>query len=94
MQRCRHLSTQAKSDGFTGSHDDVGYNYRMNSLCAALGLAQISRLPEFLEAKRAIDDRYRSLLRATPFRLLQTEPDEEPSHWMAFARLDSSSKIF
>jgi len=55
----RHLSTQARIPGTDYEHDVVGYNYRLASLNAAVGLAQLERLPAFLDRKRAIADRYR-----------------------------------
>jgi len=56
----KHLSTQAKLPGIGFTHDAIGYNYRMPNVNAALGLAQLARLPGFLTRKRAIAARYRS----------------------------------
>jgi perosamine synthetase len=47
----RYLSTQAKEDGIEYVHNEVGYNYRMNNLLAALGLAQMETLQERLAIK-------------------------------------------
>ncbi|KJR42231.1 perosamine synthetase [Candidatus Magnetoovum chiemensis] len=58
----RHLSTQAKSDAFEYDHDEIGYNYRLTNLQAALGVAQMERLEEFVEIKRKNAVRYRQLL--------------------------------
>ena len=58
--RLRHLSTQAKQPGLAFIHDQVGYNYRLTNLAAALGVAQLECLPAFLARKRAIASRYRS----------------------------------
>jgi dTDP-4-amino-4,6-dideoxygalactose transaminase len=55
----RHLSTQAKLPGIAFVHDQVGYNYRLTNLAAALGLAQLECLPQFLARKHAIAARYR-----------------------------------
>ena len=44
-------------------HDEVGYNYRMTNLQAALGVAQMEELPEFIERKRANYDRYAALFK-------------------------------
>ena len=48
---CRHLSTQAKADVLYFEHDEIGYNYRMTNLQAALGLAQLEQLEGFIEKK-------------------------------------------
>ena len=57
--RLRHLSTQAKLPGLAFVHDEVGYNYRLTNLAAALGVAQLECLPAFLSRKHAIAERYR-----------------------------------
>jgi len=59
-RRLKHLSTQAKLPGLGFTHDDIGYNYRLPNVNAALGLAQLGRLPGFLARKRAIATRYRA----------------------------------
>jgi dTDP-4-amino-4,6-dideoxygalactose transaminase len=56
-ERLRSLSTQARA-GQAYAHTEVGYNYRMTNLNAAVGLAQLERLPDMLAAKRAIAARY------------------------------------
>lgn len=57
----RFLSTQAKTDPVNYTHDEVGYNYRMTNLQAALGVAQLENLPEFIRRKQINYDKYASL---------------------------------
>jgi dTDP-4-amino-4,6-dideoxygalactose transaminase len=81
-QRLKHLSTQAKLPGIGFTHDEVGYNYRLPNVNAALGLAQLARLPGFLARKRAIAARYRSFATThglTPHPVL---PGTTPSEWL------------
>lgn len=52
LGRIRHLSTQAKADELYFIHDEIGYNYRLTNLQAALGVAQLRRLPEFIGIKK------------------------------------------
>jgi perosamine synthetase len=60
--RVRHLITTARSGkDWTFDHDEVGYNYRLPSLNAALGCAQMEDLPDFLARKRALARRYADL---------------------------------
>ncbi len=59
--RVRHLSTQARC-GPDYIHDEVGFNYRMTNLNAAVGLAQLDRLDEILKRKREIADVYDSAI--------------------------------
>jgi perosamine synthetase len=51
-RRARYLTTQAKEDGIEYLHHSVGYNYRMNNVLAALGLAQLETIEERLARKR------------------------------------------
>ncbi|MGI6555693.1 MAG: DegT/DnrJ/EryC1/StrS family aminotransferase [Bacillota bacterium] len=44
LERAKHLTTQAKSDKQYYVHDEIGYNYRLTNLQAALGLAQLEQL--------------------------------------------------
>lgn len=60
--RARHLTTQARCDELEYQHDEIGYNYRLTNLQAALGLAQLERLADFVCIKRCHAERYRTLL--------------------------------
>lgn len=62
INRIRYLSTQAKDDTFYFVHNDVGYNYRMTNMQAAMGLAQLERLEEFIAVKKENYFLYRELL--------------------------------
>ncbi len=58
-KRAKHLTTTAKiPHPYEFFHDEVGYNYRMPNLNAALGCAQLEQLPAFLESKRILAQRY------------------------------------
>jgi dTDP-4-amino-4,6-dideoxygalactose transaminase len=57
----RYLATQARQPVVHYEHTDVGYNYRLSNLLAALGRAQLSRLDEMIARRRKIRDRYRRL---------------------------------
>lgn len=61
VDHIRYLSTQAKDDAHYYIHHEVGYNYRMTNLQAALGVAQMEELPEFIRRKQANYERYRQL---------------------------------
>lgn len=58
LARAKHLSTQAKSDVVYFEHDEIGYNYRMTNLQAAMGIAQLEQLESFIEAKERNYQRY------------------------------------
>jgi perosamine synthetase len=56
--RARHLSTQAKVDPVEYVHDELGYNYRLTNIQAAVGCAQMEQLDDFVAAKRRIAGKY------------------------------------
>ncbi|OYO93100.1 hypothetical protein CG709_12500 [Lachnotalea glycerini] len=51
LEKGRYLSTQAKDDALSYVHNDIGYNYRMTNMQAALGVAQLEKLEEYIEIK-------------------------------------------
>src|SRR5699024_5724083 len=51
--RAKHLSTQAKAKPETYFHDEIGFNYRLVNVLAAIGVAQMEQLDEFLKKKRS-----------------------------------------
>ena len=59
--RVRHLTTQAKSDPFEYDHDEIGYNYRLTNIQAAMGVAQMERIDEFIKVKRKNAALYKKL---------------------------------
>jgi perosamine synthetase len=73
LAHARHLASQAKPpEDATFHHTEVGYNYRMNGIQAALGLAQINRLPQWLQAKRELAQAYTQAL--APYPHIDTTP--------------------
>ncbi|MBF0553523.1 MAG: LegC family aminotransferase [Nitrospirae bacterium] len=60
-RKIRHLTTQAKCDPFEYDHDDIGYNYRLTNIQAAMGVAQMEQLEKFIEIKRKNAILYKTL---------------------------------
>ncbi len=60
--RARYLTVQAKNDSAEGVHDEIGYNYRLTNIQAALGCAQMERLDHHIAAKRRIAAAYTQAL--------------------------------
>jgi perosamine synthetase len=80
--KIRHLSTQARV-GERYSHDQVGFNYRMTNLNAAVGLAQLDRLDEMVAAKRAIANCYDTAISNRADLTAMPRPDwAESSCWL------------
>ena len=66
VHRARHLATQARQPAAHYEHNDIGYNYRMSNLLAAVGRGQLASLPGKLHRRRAVNERYRQAFRRTP----------------------------
>jgi len=62
VERARHLASQARQPLPHYEHEEVGYNYRLSNLLAAVGRAQLGRLAELVERRREINRRYRAAL--------------------------------
>lgn len=62
VDHVHHLATQAKAPGLSYHHEEIGYNYRLSNISAAIGVAQIASLEAKVAARRAIYDRYREKL--------------------------------
>ena len=61
-KKAKHLTTQAKVSAMEYIHDEIGYNYRLVNVLAAIGVAQMEEFPSLLENKRTMDQFYRSQL--------------------------------
>lgn len=73
-QRVRYLATQARQPVAHYEHTEIGYNYRLSNLLAALGRAQLSRLDEMIERRKQLRLHYMDLFRSVPGVALLGEP--------------------
>ena len=91
-RRARHLTTTAKvSHRWAFVHDEIGYNYRMPNINAALGCAQLEQLPDFLAAKRRIFERYSMAFADVPHARIVAEPSGcRSNYWLQSLLLDES----
>lgn len=90
--RAKHLTTTARVPaGWNFVHDEVGYNYRLPNLNAALGCAQMQRLPQALAAKRALAERYRAAFADFPALRFVAEPaGTRSNYWLCALLLDEA----
>jgi len=65
-KRAKYLTTQAKDDPIEYVHNEIGYNYRLTNVLAAIGCAQMEKLDTFVQVKRQIAGRYQESLSAIP----------------------------
>jgi aminotransferase in exopolysaccharide biosynthesis len=89
-RRAKHVTTTARvPHRWAFVHDEVGYNYRMPNINAALGCAQIEQLPLLLEAKRRLFGRYQAAFANVPHVRVFGEPDGTRSnYWLQTLVLD------
>ena len=81
-RRAKHLTTTAKvPHAWEFVHDEIGYNYRMPNINAALGCAQLERLPEMLRAKRNLYKSYEKVFRSISDVELMSEPSGAMSNY-------------
>ncbi|MGA8740924.1 MAG: LegC family aminotransferase [Terracidiphilus sp.] len=87
--RARYLTTQAKDDPIEYVHNEIGYNYRLTNVLAAMGCAQMEQLDAFVAAKRAIAECYREALGSLPgFTLPEEAPWASSTFWMYTVLID------
>ncbi|MEV8252594.1 aminotransferase class I/II-fold pyridoxal phosphate-dependent enzyme [Rhodoglobus sp. NPDC076762] len=85
----RYLATQARQPVAHYEHTEIGYNYRLSNLLAALGRAQLERLPEMIERRRAIRDRYRALFsEIAGVKIFGGTADAEDNFWLTSIEVD------
>ncbi len=95
IERARYLSTQAREDLPYYQHLEIGYNYRMNNMAGAIGLAQLERLDGFIAKRRLINDRYRILFEDFPGITFQTELiDSRSNYWLTSILIDENQTGF
>ena len=79
----KKLSQQSREPVVWYEHKEAGYNCRMSNILASIGLAQIAKLPRFIEARRALREKYAALFAGSGVSLLP--PVEGENFWMTVA---------
>ncbi|MGP5561501.1 DegT/DnrJ/EryC1/StrS family aminotransferase [Corynebacterium casei] len=96
----RYLATQARQPVVHYEHTDIGYNYRLSNILAALGRAQLSRLESMIEARRQHRLRYRDLFQDVPGVSIFGEPsgvdggDTRDNFWLTSIVVDEAEAGF
>lgn len=94
LRRAKHLTTQAKSDEVNYFHDEIGYNYRMTNIQAAMGVGQMEKLEEFIRIKNKNYALYEELVESIPhLRLLPFRPDIRSNKWFYALYLEDGYKM-
>ncbi|MCL1841340.1 MAG: DegT/DnrJ/EryC1/StrS family aminotransferase [Propionibacteriaceae bacterium] len=87
--KVRYLATQARQPVIWYEHTDIGYNYRMSNLLAALGRAQLSRLDAMMVRRAALRDRYKAFWADVPgVTIFAGDGDEHDNKWLTSVLVD------
>jgi dTDP-4-amino-4,6-dideoxygalactose transaminase len=86
--RCRSLATQARQPVPHYEHTDIGYNYRLSNLLAALGRAQLRRLDEMMARRRHLRARYREVFAGAAGVRLLGDADPGSNCWLTIVVVD------
>ena len=79
----KHLSTTAKlSHEWEFDHDDVGYNYRLSNINAALGIAQMEQLKQFVKYKRDLAEKYQNWGKENGVHFLKEPKNTKSNYWL------------
>ena len=82
-ERVKHLTTTAKiRHQWAFEHDEVGFNYRLPNLNAALGLAQMESLTQILQGKRVIAIRYQGWGEANELKFVKEASRTKANYWL------------
>ena len=81
--RAKHITTTAKKPHpYEFVHDEIGYNYRLPNINAALGCAQLESLPQLLESKRSIAFRYKKFFTNTNITFVAEPQNANANYWL------------
>jgi len=91
--RAKHLTTTAKKPHpYEFVHDEIGYNYRLPNLNAALGCAQLERLEAFIASKRELASRYATHLRGSDLQFVVEPAGCRSNYWLNAVICDSRAQ--
>jgi dTDP-4-amino-4,6-dideoxygalactose transaminase len=90
-ERVRHLATQARETGRHYEHIEMGYNYRLSNVLAAIGLAQLEKLREMIDKRRTVRSEYRALVADYPGLEIFGDPSSDDNHWLTALSVEAKS---
>lgn len=93
IQKAKFLSTQARDEASYYQHSEVGYNYRMSNVCAAIGIGQLEVLSERVHKKREIFNFYKNQLQIKEISFLEESNQSFSNYWLTTILLDENSPI-
>lgn len=93
-RHAKHITTTAKASADEYYHDEVGYNYRLVNILAAVGVAQMEQLPSFIERKKEVVNFYKSeLANVADIRFQKELPEVTTNGWLFTIQTAHQEKI-
>jgi dTDP-4-amino-4,6-dideoxygalactose transaminase len=94
IEKTKFLATQARDKAPHYEHSEIGYNYRLSNVCAAIGLGQLEVLDKRVMQKRKINEYYKKELSSIKeFSFLEENEGSFSNYWLTTMLLDESSTI-
>tara|TARA_Y100001935_G_C17276944_1_gene495191 strand:- start:125 stop:1276 length:1152 start_codon:yes stop_codon:yes gene_type:complete len=82
-EKCKYLSTQATNDPIIYKHNDIGYNYRLTNIQAAVGVAQLEKIQSFIKKKKKIYSFYKKKInKISGLKLAERPKYADNNNWM------------
>ena len=92
-KKAKHITTTAKiPHAYKYIHDEVGYNYRLTNLAAALGVAQMENLPLFIEKQRDLAEKYAEFFKDAEIEFIKEPKDSKSNYWLNAVVLKDKEK--
>lgn len=93
IAKIRHLATQARQPVAWYEHEEIGYNYRMSNVLAALGRAQLKRLPDFIAARKEAREIYSAYFaQQSHAQIVQDAAWGTSNNWLSVAYFDDATQ--
>lgn len=94
LKKAKYLTTQAKDDTLYYVHNEIGYNYRMTNIQAAMGIAQLEQLEDFIEIKKSNYEIYiKEINKIDGLKILEFNEDIRPNYWFYSLYINNNYKL-
>ena len=92
-KKAKHLTTQAKTaHPWEYNHDEIGYNYRLINICAALGVAQLENIDEIVENKRQTAELYSNFFKHSDITFFSEPIEAKSNYWLNLLLLQNKQQ--
>lgn len=93
LNHIKYLSTQAKNDELHYTHHEIGFNYRMTNVQAAIGLAQLEQLEDFIIIKEENYSLYKKGIEESDYKLIEFNDNIRPNYWFYSLKINNNYNI-